>query len=267
MFAKKSSRSGRPSVDEIIAQNTSPLAVPGRRGFGWLNIFLVLLVLALAGTLGKVYFDYQDVKTTKDNLDKKVQLMSTDPTNLSDDELVVYLAQKVQLPGGTSTVATVKDVASLKQRDPFFAQAENGDKVILYDHEALLFRPLTDKIIQFGPIADSSVATSTAGASNPAATSTASTANTAVSLKIEIRNGTETNGLASKWKTKLSANKDYNVVKVGNAATSTYTQTFLVNLTGKNVSGLEQELGVTATNNLPSGEAASSQDVLIIVSK
>ncbi len=262
MFAKKSSKSGRPSVDEIIAQNTSPLAVPGRRGFGWLNLFLVLLVLALAGTLGKLYMDYQDIKAAKENLEKKSQLVNADPTMLSDEELMNYLAQKVQLPGGTSSVATVKDVDSLKQRDPFFAKAENGDKVVLFDREALLYRPLTDKIINFGPTSDSSVASSTLSG---AASSTAPT--TGASISIEIRNGTQTNGLAGQWKTKLSANKLFNVVKVGNAAKDTYTQTYLVNLGSKDVSALERELGVTATKTLPEGEAASSQEVLIIVAK
>ncbi len=263
MFSKhKSSSGGRPSVDEIIAQNTSPLAVPGRRGFGWLNFFMLILVLALAGSLGKLYIDYQELKSAKENLEKKSQLLGADPNTLSDEELVNYFAQKVQLPEGTSSVATVKDVESLKQRDSFFTKAENGDKVILFDHEALLYRPGTDKIIRFSPSNDSSVATSTDNGQN--ATSTAAT--NGQTLNIEVRNGTAVNGLASKWKTKLEANKEFKVNKLGNAAVDTYTQTYLVNLGSKDVSALERELGVTATKTLPTGETASSQDVLIILS-
>lgn len=266
MFSNKPTRSGRPSVDEIIAQNTSPLSVPGKRGFGWLNFFLVLLVLALAGTLGKVYMDFQDVKSAKENIEKKSQLLTADPNSLSDEELINYLAQKAQLPDGTSSVATVKDVESLRARDAFFTKAQNGDKVLLFDREALLYRPGIDKIINFGPTNDSSVASSTPNNQTATTTETGATA-TEQSLNIEIRNGTQTSGLAGQWKTKLEANKLYKVVKVGNAGKDTYTQTYLVNLTNKDVSGLERELGVGAVSTLPEGEVASSQDVLIIVSK
>jgi len=263
MFTNKSSKSGRPSVDEIIAQNTSPLSVPGRRGFGWLNFFLVLLVLALAGTLGKLYLDYQDIKSANDNLQKKGQLLNADPTSLSDDELMSYLADRVQLPEGTSSLATVKDVESLKQRDSFFTKAENGDKVVLFDREALLFRPTTNKIISFGPTNDSSKAS----AENGGETASSTTNGVTESLNIEIRNGTQINGLAGKWKTKLEANKQYKVTKLGNASKDTYTQTYVVNLGSKDVSALEKEFGVTAVKTLPEGETASSQDVLIIVSE
>jgi hypothetical protein len=251
---------------EIIAQNTSPLSVPGKRGFGWLNFFLVLLVLALAGTLGKVYMDFQDVKSAKENIEKKSQLLTADPNSLSDEELINYLAQKAQLPDGTSSVATVKDVESLRARDAFFTKAQNGDKVLLFDREALLYRPGIDKIINFGPTNDSSVASSTPNNQTATTTETGATA-TEQSLNIEIRNGTQTSGLAGQWKTKLEANKLYKVVKVGNAGKDTYTQTYLVNLTNKDVSGLERELGVGAVSTLPEGEVASNQDVLIIVSK
>lgn len=265
MFANKSSRSGRPSVDEIIAHNTSPLAVPGRRGFGWLNLLLLLLVIALIGTLGKLYMDYQDVRLAKENLEKKDRLMNTDPNSLSDDELLSYLAQRVQLPSGTSSVATVKDVDSLRQRDVFFTKAENGDRVVLFDREAIIYRPTIDKIISFGPTNDSSVA---AGSNNQTATSSpADTPQPTQSLSIEVRNGTQIAGLAAKWKTKLEANKLYTVAKIGNAGRDTYTQTYLINLSGKNVGALEKELGVGAISSLPDGEVASSQDVLIIVAQ
>lgn len=256
MFAKHKSSSGRPSVDDIIAQNTSPLAMPGKRG-GWSSFIWAILVLALAGSLIKLYISYQDVKTAKENLEKTNQIAKVDPATLSDEELFMFLSGRAELPSGTSTVATVKDVESLRQKDPFFAKAANGDKVIQFDREALLYRPATDKIVRLGPSNDSSIASST----------TTGTANTATAGKtsVEVRNGTQTAGLAAKWKTKLNAGTLYFVDKVGNAGKDTYTQAYVVNLTGKDVSALEKDLGVTAVTTLPAGEAASSADVLIIV--
>jgi len=260
MFAKHKSTSGRPSVDDIIAQNTSPLAMPGKRG-GWSSFIWAILVLALAGSLIKLYINYQDLKTSKDNLEKTNQIAKVDPSTLNDEELLMFLSGRAELSGGTSTVATVKDVESLRQKDAFFAKAENGDKVVQFDHEALLYRPSTDKIVRLGPSNDSSVATST--------TSTNSSATTATTAKVtvEVRNGTQTAGLASQWKSKLNAGSLYTVEKAGNASKDTYTQAYIVNLTGKDVSSLEKDLGVTAVTALPAGETASSQDVLIIVTQ
>jgi hypothetical protein len=255
MFAKHKSSSGRPSVDDIIAQNTSPLAMPGKRG-GWSSFIWALLVLALAGSLIKLYISYQDVKTAKENLEKNNQIAKVDPATLSDEELFMFLSGRAELPSGTSTVATVKDVESLRSKDPFFAKAANGDKVIQFDREALLYRPSSDKIVRLGPSNDSSVASSTATASGTATTG---------KISVEVRNGTQTAGLAAKWKNTLNAGTVYFVDKVGNAGKDTYTQAYVVNLKGKDVSSLEKDLGVTAVSTLPEGEPASNADVLIIV--
>lgn len=261
MFAKHKSTSGRPSVDDIIAQNTSPLAMPGKRG-GWSSFIWAMLVLALAGSLIKMYISYQDVKTAKENLEKTNQIAKVDPATLSDEELFMFLSGRAELPSGTSTVATVKDVESLRQKDPFFAKAANGDKVIQFDREALLYRPSTDKIVRLGPSNDSSIASPIAG--TPGAP--ASTATTG-KISVEVRNGTQTAGLAGKWKSTLNAGTLYFVDKVGNAAKDTYTQAYVVNLKGKDVAALEKDLGVTAVTTLPEGEAVSSADVLIIVTQ
>ena len=258
MFAKNKSSNGRPSVDDIIAQNTSPLSMPSRRG-SWSNFFWAVLVVVLAGSLIKLYVNYQDLKTSKENMEKADQVTKVDPATLSDEELFLFLSQRAELPSGTSTVATVKDVESLRQKDAFFAKAVNGDKVIQFDREALLYRPSTDKIVRLGPSNDSSVASSTASGSATAAASG--------KISVEVRNGTPTAGLAGKWKSKLNAGSLYIVDKVGNAGKDTYTQAYLVNLSGKDVSSLEKDLGVRAVNSLPEGEASSNQDVVIIVTQ
>jgi hypothetical protein len=71
-------------------------------------------------------------------------------------------------------VAAIADAAQAKLGQPFLADAENGDVLIVYQQagEALLYRPSTNKLIAVGPIADAPQATS---ASLPAATSTNAT--------------------------------------------------------------------------------------------
>lgn len=78
---------------------------------------------------------------------------------ISSQEQVNAILQKVgaliQLPPGeTPTMATINDAASAKKSQPFLANAQNGDVLIVYPNaaEALLYRPSTDKLIAVGPV-------------------------------------------------------------------------------------------------------------------
>ncbi len=78
---------------------------------------------------------------------------------LSAQDQVSIILQKVgmliQLPSGeTPTMATIKDAATAKEGQPFLANAQNGDILIVYQtaQTALLYRPSTNKLIAVGPV-------------------------------------------------------------------------------------------------------------------
>lgn len=69
-------------------------------------------------------------------------------------DLVAKVSRLMVLPvGETPTVATVSDPTALKDQ-PFFANAKNGDKVLIYTNakKAILYSVALDKIVEVAPL-------------------------------------------------------------------------------------------------------------------
>lgn len=68
----------------------------------------------------------------------------------STNKLLAHVKQLAVLPSGNPTVAIVKDVSKLPHQ-PFFADAQNGDYVIVYTQakRAILYRPSSNKIVAY----------------------------------------------------------------------------------------------------------------------
>ena len=105
-----------------------------------------VLSLATAISLaGAVYF-YAQWNSLRDN-----------PQAAFQDEtatLVAAVGKLMLLPEGeTPTIATVSDLERLKGQ-PFFANAKNGDKVLIYSNskKAILYDPVNKKIIEVAPL-------------------------------------------------------------------------------------------------------------------
>ncbi len=111
-----------------------------RRFFVW--FLLVALALWSYGfyELGR-YVVYQE------NPELAGQQLATDTLN--------KVGQLIQLPADeTPTMATIKNAASIKQTQPFLADAEDGDILIVYSNAkiAILYRPSENKLIAVGPV-------------------------------------------------------------------------------------------------------------------
>ena len=80
----------------------------------------------------------------------------SNPQTVSIEEgkmLVNKVGLLIALPKEEPTIATVTDVGKLKDQ-PFFSQAVNGDKVLIYTQakKAILYRPGINKIIDVAPV-------------------------------------------------------------------------------------------------------------------
>ena len=115
------------------------------------NLIKGLFGLLLIGFIATSYFSYQYFRTNK----KTEQNNQVEVT-----KLVEKISKFVVLPSDqTPTLATVADPELLKDQ-PFFANAQKGDKVLIYAgtvKKAILYRPSLNKIIDITTISTDAV--------------------------------------------------------------------------------------------------------------
>lgn len=200
-------------------------------------VFIVIVVgLAVAG--GVIFA----LNKTKQNI--------TNPS-----ELISAVGKLIELPSGTPQIATVSDKTKLASQ-AFFRNAQNGDKVLIYKDEAILYRPSTNKLIAVAPVALQPTPVTQSGSPTPAKI-----------IRVAIFNGTKTAGIAKKEGDSLVVkHTNFKITDTLNAS-GNYSETLIVDLTGKNkdlVASLAKELS-GKVGPLPSVEAKPDADILIIL--
>lgn len=132
------------------------------------NIVIGLLIGAVLALIPSYYFY---------NKYQQVQKLIKNPQQAAKQEVastVAKLGKLMDLPKDeTPTIATVTDKNKLKEQ-PFFAKAQNGDKVVLYikAKKAILFREKDNKIIEVAPINIERNLSGTPAPSRPVTTTT-----------------------------------------------------------------------------------------------
>ncbi len=187
-------------------------------------------------------------------------------SEMQQEAIVTNVGKLTQLPTGEKpTIAKVSDITKL-QNQPFFQNAKNGDFVLIYSKakEAILYDPTTNKILREGPILTPQAASSTG--SNQAELG-AKTSN--LSVTVALYNGTTLAGLTKKIQQELVTKMPRaTVVQNTNATKQDYTQTIVVDLTGKKQDSAVQLASVLhgAVGNMPAGEVKpANADLLVIL--
>lgn len=77
----------------------------------------------------------------------------TKPAPHTETDIVKAVGNLIQLPEEAPSVATVTDLAPLREQ-AFFAEAEVGDVVLMFpqSRKALLYRPSENKLIEAAPL-------------------------------------------------------------------------------------------------------------------
>ena len=156
-------------------------------------------------------------------------------------------------------MATVVDAAALAKDQPFYKDAHNGDKVLIYvkAQKAIIFDEKNDRLVNVGPVYIDKQANATESKTEQAKPSPVS---------LEVRNGSEVAGAAKEFGDRLAARvAEFTLIKTANAAKNDYSGMILVNKKGVDVSTLSNELGASVVNEVPEGEADTNADLLLIV--
>lgn len=214
------------------------------------SIALVLIILVAAAVSWYFYMEYQ-----------KAQALLKNPSSAlaqKDKEIIAKVGKLIELPSEQPTLAEVSDKSKLANQ-AFFANAENGDKVLIFSHakKAILYRPATNKIIEVGPV---NVATSPAPqvAGESSEETASASPDPSKTIAIAIYNGTTKVGLTNVAEKQLTdAKTNVEVVLKDNAAKKTYEESVVIDLSGKQkplVDSIAKTIGAK-TGTLPVSEA------------
>ncbi len=129
-----------------------PARVPKRILWGVVAIALIVV----AGAIFLFIRSQQQLNSVKKDLEN-AQADPAAKTKEANTQLIEKVGKLIILPKDEEpSIATVADLNKLKGQ-PFFAKAELGDKVLIYqkDRKAILYRPSTNQIIELAPLNNS----------------------------------------------------------------------------------------------------------------
>lgn len=136
-------------------------------------VWLIVALALIAAVLTALYYVHR-----YNDSQKQVEKLASNPTitaQQQQQDLIAKVGKLTVLPKNeTPTVATVTDISKLKDQ-AFFANAQNGDKVLIYTQakQAYLYRPSTNKLVNIAPVnIGNNQSSSTTGTTTQSQTST-----------------------------------------------------------------------------------------------
>lgn len=223
--------------------------------------FVVLIIIG--GSISASGYFYIQFEKIKKNPNYVVQEEAK--------KLATKVGQFMVLPTDEiPNIATVIDKDKLKDQ-PFFKDALKNDKILIYTKakKAILYRPTTNKIIEFAPLALGNDQPSVLG-SETQSSQTAEPTPVITASKIVILNGSKTPGLTSNAENKIKEIAGANILYKNNAAKNDYTSNLVIDLTGGHEEAVKQIAQAISgdISSMVEGEAKpANADILVIVSK
>jgi hypothetical protein len=244
------------NFDAIAPQKNTPVMIAttqtkAKKTSSVLTWLLLSLWLASAGTAYWFFSQYQSLKTQVNSVSEHTD--TTLEAGSAGVSLIDKINQHILLPHGEEPeITTITNAEELRKQENFFEYSQNGDALVKFKNLEIIFNPVADVIVNArsrGTVAGAEIR-AVQGA-----------------ITIDIRNGSGVAGVAGKTAESFKGVKDFIVQNIGNAVLNTYSQTVLVNLSSKDLTGLEKQFNTKAVTEIPKGEKPSTADVVIILGK
>ena len=118
------------------------------------GILFLLAALIFAGySQYKLYVLTKDETFVRDTPSTSATTFSsTGTTPKTGEDIIVSLKKHILVPEGNPQIAEIQDVMKLKETQPFFKDAKNGDIVIVYQTTIFIYRPSADIVVASGDI-------------------------------------------------------------------------------------------------------------------
>lgn len=230
---------------EIKTVKPKEKSIGEKKSFKVKKIVICLIVLAII--IGGAYFVLDKlgyIKTLKLawQIQKQAALSAEDKKIIEQLDKIMLLPQDV-----TPTMAVITDIDKLKKEQPgFFGDAKNGDRLIIYPTQAIIFDAQANKIIKVGPVQFGQTQ------ANP--------------VNFAVYNGSGDENRVKDIETKLKSAFNNAVVTVSqDASKSDYEKTLVIDLVGNNpeIDKIAEALGAEVSD-LPE-EETKPEDVVVLV--
>ncbi|NDC22219.1 hypothetical protein EBZ57_02500 [bacterium] len=126
-----------------------------KKGGSMVHIIIEVVLVLIIAALG-LYVS--QLSTKNKDLNNQIGVLNQNPAiqQQKEAEATIKAVGKItKLPTGeTPQVLVVTDPKTAAKNQPFFANSQTGDKVLVYvkENQAILYRPSTDKIILLAPL-------------------------------------------------------------------------------------------------------------------
>lgn len=203
----------------------------------------------------------------------------TEATKEAVSTVVAAVGKLIVLPQDEEpTLVVVSDKTKL-QSQAFFANAEKGDKVLIYPKvkKAYLYRPRINKLIDVAPanigtavaVKPVTIMTTPSPTIKPKVSPTITPTPTSAlkQVNVVLYNGTKTSGLAASVQQKLKTESPNVTVVAKSNAVGSYTDTLVIDFTGKYNKEVTQlaKLLNGSIGVLPKNETKPTADILVIL--
>lgn len=227
-----------------------------------ITYLVIVLVVSIAITIGIVRIVNGYWIWASEEKRQEVQVERT----------VAAVGKLILLPENEAPlVATIVDATTLEQEQAFYRGAENGDQLLIYGNSlrAILYSPERNIIVNVGPVEVPNEGSTVAQAPEDSNVDEEAPLPQAEVLTIDIRNGSGEDGAASELAAALDEEEGYLVQSVTDAARTDYRATTIINQTNGEkealVSIFVERIGGTVSTILPSDEAESDADIIVII--